>query len=75
MSDWTAEKLAQRIFDVGLLDNLQIESSWSELGSRDVPLDDYISFMLRKQFLTNLQVDRLLKKERYGYILGSFGQF
>lgn len=72
MSEWTAEKLAQRIFDVGLLDNLQIESSWSELGSRDVPLDDYISFMLRKQFLTNLQVDRLLKKERYGYFYGKY---
>ncbi len=72
MSEWTAEKLAQRIFDVGLLDNVQIESSWSELGSRDVSLDAYISFMLRKQFLTNLQVDRLLKSERFGFFYGKY---
>ena len=72
MSEWTAEKLAQRIFDVGLLDNFQIESSWSELGSRDVSLDDYISYMLRKEFLTNLQVDRLLKRERYGFFYGKY---
>lgn len=72
MPDWTAEKLAQRIFDVGLLDNLQIESAWSELGSRDVSLDEYITYMLRKQHLTNLQVDRLLKNERFGYFYGKY---
>jgi serine/threonine protein kinase len=72
MSEWTAEQLAQQISDVGLLDNGQIDSSWSELGSRDVSLGDYISYMLRKQFLTNLQVDRLLRSERYGYFYGKY---
>ena len=71
-SDWTAENLAQRIFDVGLLGSSQIESAWSELGSRDVSLDEFISFMLRKQCLTNLQVNRLLKNERFGFFYGSY---
>ena len=72
MSDWTAERLAQQIADVGLLDNAQIESSWSELGSRDVSLNTYISYMLRKQYLTNLQVERLLRAEKYGYFYGKY---
>ena len=64
MSEWNAEKFAQRVFDVGLLDNIQIEAVWSEIGSRDVTLDDYLSLMLGKQLITNLQVDRILKGER-----------
>ena len=70
--DWTAENLAQRIFDVGLLASSQIESTWSDLGSRGVSIDEFISYMLRKQYLTNLQVDRLLKNERHGYFYGNY---
>ena len=72
MSEWNAEKFAQRIFDVGLLDNIQIEAIWSEIGSRDVALDHYLSFMLGKQLITNLQVDRILKGERIFFFYGKY---
>jgi serine/threonine-protein kinase len=72
MSEWNAEKFAQRIFDVGLLDSIQIEAVWSELGSRDVSLDDLTSFMLGRQLITNLQVDRILKGERIFFFYGKY---
>jgi len=72
MSDWSAEKFAQRVFDVGLLDNVQIEAVWSELGSRDATLEQLTSCMLRKSLLTNLQIDRVLRNERYGYFYGKY---
>ncbi len=72
MSEWNAEKFAQRVFDVGLLDHTQIEAVWSGLGSRDVSLDELTSYMLGKQLITNLQIDRILKGERYFYYYGKY---
>jgi len=72
MSDWSTEKFANRIVDVGLLEPDVAESAWSELGSRDVSLDDYQSFMLRKQLLTRLQIDRVLANERSGFFYGKY---
>lgn len=68
--EWTAEKFAQRLFDVGLLDMAKIDSVWAELGTRDASLDDLKSCMLRKGLLTNLQIERVTNGERYGFFYG-----
>ena len=70
MSDMSAEEFAQRIQGVGLVDFAQMEAVWSEIGSRAVPLDEFISFLLRKGLLTNMQLERLKKKHRDGYFYG-----
>ncbi|HRX81580.1 MAG TPA: protein kinase, partial [Pirellulaceae bacterium] len=72
MSDWSAEKFAQRIFDLALLDNMQIEGVWGELGSRDVSLEEITSVMLRKGLLTNLQIERIMRGERQGFFYGKY---
>ena len=72
MSDWSAEKFAQRVFDLALLDNMQIEAVWGELGSRDVSLDAITSVMLRKGLLTNLQIERIMRGERQGFFYGKY---
>jgi serine/threonine-protein kinase len=72
MSEVTAEKLAQRIIDSGLLDARQLESVWSELGTRDVTRDQLASLLLRRELLTNFQIDRLIKGERHGYFYGHY---
>ncbi len=72
MSEWTAEKFAQRVFDLGLLDNPQVEAVWSELGTRDATLESMTSCTLRKGLLTNLQIDRILKGERLGFFYGKY---
>jgi eukaryotic-like serine/threonine-protein kinase len=70
MSELTAEDFAQRVQDAGLLDFTEIEAVWRGIGTRDVPLDEFVSLLLGKNLLTNLQVDRLKKGERYGYFYG-----
>jgi serine/threonine-protein kinase len=72
MSDITPEKLGQRIVDAGLLDARQMESLWAELGTREVDLNTFTSLLLRKELLTNYQLDRLLKGERGGYFYGEY---
>jgi serine/threonine-protein kinase len=70
--DITPEQLSQRVVDAGLLDSRQMESMWAELGTREVHLDDLTSLLLRKEVLTNFQLDRLFKGEKGGYFYGDF---
>lgn len=72
MIDITAERLGQRVIDVGLLDSREMEQVWAEIGSREIPAEQLTSFLLRKQLLTNLHVERLLKGERDGYFYGKY---
>lgn len=72
MSEMTAEKLAQRAYDVGLVDGSQLEAIWSDVGSRDAPLETMVSTLLRKEVLTNYQIDRILRGERAGFFYGKF---
>ena len=71
-AEQTAEQFAEMAHDLGLLDRRRLEHGWSELGTREVPLEDYISFLLRKELLTQLQVERLRKGERRGYFFGKY---
>ncbi|GIW97485.1 MAG: protein kinase [Pirellulaceae bacterium] len=70
MVDFTPAELSQRIVEVGLLEPIEVERAWSEVGRADATCEDLIRVLLRKQLLTNLQVDRLLKGERTGYFYG-----
>lgn len=72
MSDLTAEKLVQRAFDFGLLDNRQVDQIRGELGHARTSADDFRSLVLRRELLTNFQLDRLVKGERNGYFYGSY---
>ncbi len=72
MAEMTAEKFAQRAFDYDLVDAHQLESIWGELGSRDVPLEGFTGLMVRRELLTNFQVDRILAGKREGYFYGNY---
>lgn len=72
MAEMTAEKFAQRAFDCDLVNAYQLESLWGELGSRDVPLSQLTGLMVRRELLTNFQVDRLLAGKRDGFFYGSY---
>ncbi|MCA9225273.1 MAG: serine/threonine protein kinase, partial [Planctomycetales bacterium] len=72
MAEVTAEKLSQRLLDVGLLDLRQVDSVWGDLGTRHVSAEDYIAHLVRKEFLTNFQVERLVRGERTGYFYGPY---
>lgn len=72
MSDWTAEQIAQRIEDLNLVTDRQLQEVWSALGRRDVPADEFLQQMVRRDYLTNFQVERLLKGERGGFFYGPY---
>ena len=72
MAEMTAEKFAQRAFDFDLVDAHQLESIWGEFGSREVSLTNFTALMVRRELLTNFQVDRILGGKRDGYFYGNY---
>jgi serine/threonine-protein kinase len=72
MAELNAEQIAQRAFDLDLLDERQLQEIWGEFGRRNVPADEFVQFLLRRELLTNFQLDRLLKGERSGYFYGDY---
>ena len=70
MVDFTPTQLSQRIVELGLLEPVEVEQAWSEIGTLEGSCQDLIRVLQRKQLLTNLQVDRIFKGERTGYFYG-----
>jgi serine/threonine-protein kinase len=70
--DISPEQLSQRILDAQLVESRVMDSIWAELGTREVRLEDFTSILLRKELLTNFQLDRLFKGERGGYFYGDY---
>ena len=72
MGGQTAEQLAQRAFDLGVISDLELQQVWAHFGTHSVAVDDFLQFMVRKEFLTNYQMERLLKGDRHGYFFGKY---
>jgi tRNA A-37 threonylcarbamoyl transferase component Bud32 len=72
MPEWTAEQLSQRMFDLRVLDARQLESVWADMRTRDVSCEDFKNHLLRKQLVTNFQLEKVLKGERDGYFYGKY---
>jgi serine/threonine-protein kinase len=72
MPELTAEQIAQRCFDLGLLDQRQLEAVWGEVGTRDASPEAVKSLLLRREYVTNFQLERLLRGERGGYFYGNY---
>ncbi len=72
MAELTAESIAQRAMTLGILDHGQVEDLWASLGSRNVRPNDLLQLCVRREFLTNYQVERLLASERDGFFFGDY---
>jgi serine/threonine protein kinase len=72
MAELTAESIAQRALTLGLLDDRQVEDLWASLGSRNVRPNDFLQLCVRREFLTNYQVERLLGGEKDGFFFGDY---
>lgn len=68
----SAENVAQHAFDLGLLDEQQLREVWASLGSRNVRAAEFLQLLVRREFLTNYQVERILKGERTGFFFGDY---
>ena len=72
MSEVSAEQFAQRVINANLLDERQLESIWSELGSREESSERFWLIALRRQLLTNYQVEKLMRGDRSGFYYGGY---
>jgi eukaryotic-like serine/threonine-protein kinase len=72
MGHLTAEHIAQRAFDLGLLDERQLQEVWATLGSRNVASNEFLQVLVRREYLTNYQVERLVKGDRSGFFYGPY---
>jgi serine/threonine-protein kinase len=72
MIEFNAEQIAQRALELDLVNERQLESVWSECGSRDVPASDFGNVLVRHELATNYQLDKLLRGERTGFYYGDY---
>lgn len=68
----SAEKVGQRAFDLGLITERQLQELWSTLGSRNVRTEEFLQLAVRREYLTNYQVEKLVKGERSGFFFGPY---
>ncbi len=72
MGQPNAEQLAHRAFHLGLVTDLQLQEVWASFGSRNVDLNDFVQHLVRREYLTNYQVERLVKGEKSGFFFGRY---
>ncbi len=73
MSEWTAEKIAQAAFDRDLVSERELSEVWNELGSsHNIDVEQFKQCLLRRELVTNYQLEKLLKGDRNGYFYGDY---
>ncbi len=72
MAEAKAEKIASHVLDLKLLSDRQLQDVWTELGTRNVPSDDFFQACVRRGYLTNYQVELLTANKREGYFHGDY---
>ena len=70
MKPSSADELAQRLEQLELVQASQLDPVWTELGGRNVPVEDFGRALVRHELLTGYQIERLLKGEVDGLYYG-----
>jgi eukaryotic-like serine/threonine-protein kinase len=76
MSQANAEQFGQRALDFGLLTDRQLQEVWALIGSRSHAGKDLLPLLIqtlvRREYLTNFQVECLTRGEKTGYFYDKF---
>lgn len=72
MQELTAEQIGQLAFDLGLIDERQLQDAWGSFGRRDVSAEAFAQFLVRREWLTSYQLERMRKGERAGFFYGDY---
>jgi serine/threonine protein kinase len=72
MADPTASEIANRALDLGLMTERQLQEIWSEFGSHNVATQEFLQKLISREYLTNYQVERLVKGDRTGFYFGDY---
>jgi len=70
MKPSTADELANCLEQLDLVQPALLDAVWSELGGRNVPVTDFGAACVRRELLTNFQLDRLLRGDVNGFFYG-----
>lgn len=73
MSQLTADQLAQRIFDCGLMGAKDLDAVVQAAGGRGrATFDSLVTTLVEKEALTNWQISRVVEGHRTGYFYGNW---
>lgn len=72
MAKASVEQLVQRALELGLITSRQSQEVWTGLDSQTASINDVVQFLVRREYLTNYQVERLAKGERTGFFYGRY---
>jgi serine/threonine protein kinase len=72
MASLDATTLAQQVLTLGLVSPSQLQECLDEVGEFSDKGDLLLRTLERKGYLTRLQIDKLVKGERDGYVLGGY---
>ena len=72
MNEITADKLAQRIYECGLLRLQECDEALAAAGGGEATLDSLISVVLQRELLTNWQISRVCENQRRGFFYGNW---
>ena len=67
----TAESIAQQVVELRLVDPQQVQDVWSEVGRSATP-DELLQALVRRNLLTNWQVERVKKDYSVGFHYGDY---
>lgn len=68
----TADQLAQAVMEVGVLDHRALQAVRGEMGARTVDLNTLQQELLRRNLLTQYQLERVMKGLKSGYFYGKY---
>ena len=70
MADPTASEIADLALDLGLMTERQLQEGWAEFGSHNVSCREFLQLLVGREYLTNYQVERLVRGDRAGFYFG-----
>ena len=72
MSQLSAEQLSQRAHECRLLETAQLDRAMAAAGGRGTTFEALQSVLLKQEYLTNWQIQRLIEGHRRGYFYGKW---
>ena len=73
MLEISADKLAERIYDRGLLTRKEVDVALADAGGPGrASLDDLVSLLLGRELLTNWQISRVCENHKFGFFYGKW---
>ena len=68
----SAEAFAQRAIDFELIEPRDLNDIRADLGTQDFSFEKLQSELLRRELLTNFQIERMQRGEKQGYHYGNY---